>query len=581
GARVGAWCAKHNNRYQWLQVDFGRPTRITKISTQGRQDYPQWVTQYYLSYAQDGVFFTEYKINSARKIFRGNYERFHVVYNRLFRPIKARYVRIHPYSWQSYIAMRVELYGCRLGKMCNQPMGMNSGKIRNNRITASSKWDNNHAPFLARLKHSRKGRFMGAWSAKHNNHYQWLQVDLTRTGRVIRVSTQGRQDNDQWVTSYYLLYSQNGVNFRHVMYNSNIKTFQANRDRNTVVAHVINPSIIARFVRFHPRGWRSHISMRIELFGCLIDKCKTPAGFEDRRVRSGQLRASSSYNYNHGPDRARINQRNTNGRTGAWVARLRNRHQWLQFDATGMTRFTGIATQGRYEANQWVTSYTLKFGNDGRPINAFQDKDVSDMQVFRGNYDRYIVVKHAFVRPITARYLRVHPLKWRSWISMRVELYGCVVGPRCNKALGMSTGRINSKAVTASSKWDANHGPWLARLNLARAGARMGGWSAKINNRLQWLLVDLGGPRKVTRVATQGRSDNNQWWVKKYKLAFSFNGFEFADYKESGSVKVFAANSDRHTVVHHDLIRPVRALYVRVNPRQWYGWISMRVEFFG
>ena len=65
---MGAWCARHNTRYQWLSVDFGRTMRVVKIATQGRQDYRQWVTQYYLSYSQDNVYFAEYEQNSARKV---------------------------------------------------------------------------------------------------------------------------------------------------------------------------------------------------------------------------------------------------------------------------------------------------------------------------------------------------------------------------------------------------------------------------------------------------------------------------------------------------------------------------------
>ena len=50
------------------------------------------------------------------KVFQGNIERNHVVFHK-FRPsLKTRYVRIHPKSWYSYISMRVELFGCRLGK---------------------------------------------------------------------------------------------------------------------------------------------------------------------------------------------------------------------------------------------------------------------------------------------------------------------------------------------------------------------------------------------------------------------------------------------------------------------------------
>ena len=65
---MGAWCARHNNRLQWFQVFFGRPTRVVKIATQGRQDARQWVTQYYLSYSQDGIHYAEFEKNSNRKV---------------------------------------------------------------------------------------------------------------------------------------------------------------------------------------------------------------------------------------------------------------------------------------------------------------------------------------------------------------------------------------------------------------------------------------------------------------------------------------------------------------------------------
>ena len=68
GSRMGAWCTRRNDRYQWYQVDFGRAMRVVKIATQGRQDSAQWVTQYFVTYGQDGCTFTEYKENSNRKV---------------------------------------------------------------------------------------------------------------------------------------------------------------------------------------------------------------------------------------------------------------------------------------------------------------------------------------------------------------------------------------------------------------------------------------------------------------------------------------------------------------------------------
>ena len=37
---------------------------------------------------------------------------------------------------------------------------------------------------------------------------------------------------------------------------------------HTVVSHVLDPPIIARFVRIHPESWSSKIALRAEFFGC-------------------------------------------------------------------------------------------------------------------------------------------------------------------------------------------------------------------------------------------------------------------------------------------------------------------------
>ena len=92
---------------------------------------------------------------------------------------------------------------------------MQNRGIKNVAITSSSRWDNHHAPHLARLQNQRRGRYMGGWSAGANNPFQWLQVDLGRPTKVVRISTQGRPTVNQWVTSYYLLYSQDGVYFAY------------------------------------------------------------------------------------------------------------------------------------------------------------------------------------------------------------------------------------------------------------------------------------------------------------------------------------------------------------------------------
>ena len=46
------------------------------------------------------------------KVFTGNTDRNIVVCRKLNKPIRARYVRVHPIAWHGHISMRVELFGC-------------------------------------------------------------------------------------------------------------------------------------------------------------------------------------------------------------------------------------------------------------------------------------------------------------------------------------------------------------------------------------------------------------------------------------------------------------------------------------
>ena len=51
-----------------------------------------------------------------------------------------------------------------------------------------------------------------------------------------------------------------------------VQLFPANKDRNTVVKKYFKRPFLARFVKLHPYSWHGHISIRVELYGSLIDK---------------------------------------------------------------------------------------------------------------------------------------------------------------------------------------------------------------------------------------------------------------------------------------------------------------------
>lgn len=91
----------------------------------------------------------------------------------------------------------------------------------------------------------------------------------------------------------------------------------------------------------------------------LTARCSIPIGLEDKRLRNGAMTASTYYNSNLAPWRGRINH------YSSWGARRSTRTQWLQVYFGGLARITGISSQGRQNANQWVKTFVLTFSRDG------------------------------------------------------------------------------------------------------------------------------------------------------------------------------------------------------------------------
>ena len=99
------------------------------------------------------------------------------------------------------------------GRFCNQALGMQSGRIKNKAVKASSIVNVKHAAYLARLHRTQRAGLASAWCPSNNNHLQWLQIDLVKTTKVTGIATQGRIDKNQWVKSYWIKYSQNEANW--------------------------------------------------------------------------------------------------------------------------------------------------------------------------------------------------------------------------------------------------------------------------------------------------------------------------------------------------------------------------------
>jgi len=93
----------------------------------------------------------------------------------------------------------------------------------------------------------------------------------------------------------------------------------------------------------------------------------------------------------------------------------------------------------------------------------------------------------------------------------------------------MASGAILDDQITASSTNNNGLSAHKSRLHSNKA------WAAGSKDEHQWLKIDLGVEytTNVTKVATQGRSDKDEW-VTGYKLDYSHNGMNFQFYKDSG-----------------------------------------------
>ena len=85
------------------------------------------------------------------------------------------------------------------------------------------------------------------------------------------------------------------------------------------------------------------------------------------------ITAFFKWNENHGANNGRLYYKGGGGRTGAWSSKENIKGQWLEVDLGETTKVTMVATQGRYDTDQWVQSYKVSYSKYGGDF-VFQNK---------------------------------------------------------------------------------------------------------------------------------------------------------------------------------------------------------------
>uniref|UniRef100_A0A7N8Y418 Neuropilin n=1 Tax=Mastacembelus armatus TaxID=205130 RepID=A0A7N8Y418_9TELE len=279
-----AWTPAEDSNKEWIQVDLGFLRFVSAIGTQGaisqETERIYFVKSYKVDISSNGEDWITLKEGSKQKIFQGNTNPTDIAKTMLPKPTLTRFVRIRPVTWETGIALRFEVYGCKISEYpCSGMLGMVSGLIPDNQITASSHTDRSWVPENARLLTSRTGWTLLLQPQPFSN--EWLQVDLGEEKLVKGLIIQGgkHRENKVFMKKFRLGFSNNGSDWRMVLdTNGNKpKIFEGNSNYDTPELRTVEP-LLTRFIRIYPdRASPAGMGLRLELLGCEIEAPTLPA----------------------------------------------------------------------------------------------------------------------------------------------------------------------------------------------------------------------------------------------------------------------------------------------------------------
>ncbi|XP_028987778.1 contactin-associated protein-like 4 isoform X2 [Betta splendens] len=163
------------------------------------------------------------------------------------------------------VALLVSSSGGITGEgVCDGPLVSN---LPPSSFRSSSQLSSSHAPGFAKLNR-RDGA--GGWSPLTSDRDQWLEVDVGERTRIAGVATQGRYGSSDWLTSYLLMFSDTGHNWKQYRQEDSTGFFPGNSNADSVVQYKLQQTVIARFLRLIPLDWNpsGRIGLRLEAYGC-------------------------------------------------------------------------------------------------------------------------------------------------------------------------------------------------------------------------------------------------------------------------------------------------------------------------
>ncbi|KAI5616049.1 neuropilin-2 isoform X1 [Silurus asotus] len=396
---------------------------------------------------------------------------------------------------------------------CNTAFGMESGKISDEQLSASSSfYDGRWPPRMARLNNEDN-----AWTPAEDSNKEYIQVDLHFLKVLTGIATQGaiskETQKSYYVTTFKLELSTNGEDWMIYRHGKNHKIFHANTDPSEVVLNRIPQPTLARFIRIRPQTWKNGIALRFELYGCQITDapCSELQGLLSGQLPDSQITASSFRDLHWAPSTARL----VASRSGWFPAPTQPLagEEWLQVDLGTAKKVRGIITQGARggdggtssENRAFVRKYRLAHRVNGRDWNFVMDSKTSTPKIFEGNVHFDMPELRRFEETV-ARFVRIYPERWSpGGIGMRIEVLGCSLPETSTVTMPTSTvtrpsAADSSTAQKLSSPTSSTSPPPSVVLCDFEQG--LCGWTHDPNADIIWAL------HTSSRITAQGQSQD-------------------------------------------------------------------------
>lgn len=298
GKSAGAWAPEKNRDMEYIQVTFKKPTPLFGVILQGSPIVDNYVTMFKIMYSIDGAAFSFIReIGEDRpQLFYGPIDARTPIESEFLIPIEAKIVRLYPLTWHEGIAIRWELLGCATDKkpvppspvtsspqvttvkppvattpkivetvespMCDDPMGVENGKMSPPQVTVSSQKDKQALPIdLMRLS-SKTG-----WVPNLSTPNEYILFNFMGKRNLTGVITKGGSHG--FVTAFNVFYSHDRTFWNPITEaDQTARVFRGNADDVTTKVNYFKKPIQAQYLKIVPIKWSESIVMKVEPIGC-------------------------------------------------------------------------------------------------------------------------------------------------------------------------------------------------------------------------------------------------------------------------------------------------------------------------